>query len=58
MTEKELALFQPYTKAQNFLSAQEMDRLIAEHAPLVSEGTIGYGDKDSKLAWNYGKRWR
>src|SRR4026208_331488 len=49
MSEKELSLFQPYATAQDFLSAQEMDRLIAEHAPLLSEGTLSFGSPDAKL---------
>ena len=49
MTEKELALFQPYATAQNFLSVPEMDRLIAEHAPLVTEGQLSYGNRNSSL---------
>jgi len=49
MSEKELALFQPYATAQSFLSAQEMDRLIAENAPLLSEGKLSFGNTDSNL---------
>ena len=49
MSEKELALFQPYATAQDFLSAQEMDRLIADHAPLLSEGKLSFGNTDSNL---------
>ena len=47
--ERELALFQPYATAQDFLSAQEMDRLIAEHGPRVAEGTLSYGNADANL---------
>ena len=44
--ERELALFQPYATAQDFLSAQEMDRLIAEHAPRVAEAKLSHGHTD------------
>src|SRR5262245_11573529 len=47
--EGELALFQPYATAQQFLTAEEMDRLIAEHAPRVAEGTVGFGRTDANL---------
>ena len=49
MSEKELSLFQPYATAENFLSAEEMDRLIAEHAPLLSEGKLSFGNTDANL---------
>jgi PKHD-type hydroxylase len=69
--ERELALFQPYATSQNFLSAQEMDWLIAEHAPLVTEGKLSYGNTDASLrrsrvvflgpeqkyAWLYNRLW-
>ena len=69
--EGELALFQPYATAQDFLSAQEMDRLIAEHASRVTEGTLSYGHTDANLrrsriaflgqdqqhAWLYQRLW-
>jgi len=71
MKEQELRLFQPYATAQNFLSAQEMDWLIAEHAPLLTEGTLSFGNTDStlrrsrvvflgleqKYAWLYQRLW-
>jgi PKHD-type hydroxylase len=71
MSEQALALFQPYATAQNFLSPQEMDSLIAEHAALVTEGTLGHGNTDAKLrrsrvvglsheqkyAWLYQRLW-
>jgi PKHD-type hydroxylase len=44
-----LALFQPYATALQFLSAEEMDRLIAEHAPRVTEGTLSFGHTDANL---------
>lgn len=69
--ERELPIFQPYATAQNFLSAQEMDRLIADHAPLVSEGKLSYGNtnatlrrsqivflgQEQKYAWLYQRLW-
>jgi PKHD-type hydroxylase len=47
--EQELSLFQPYATAQNFLTAAEMDWLIAEHEPLVTEGKLSYGNTDATL---------
>ena len=69
--ERELPLFQPYATAQNFLSPEEMDRLIAEHAPLVTEGTLSFGNanpalrrsqvvflgQEQKYAWLYQRLW-
>jgi PKHD-type hydroxylase len=69
--EQELALFQPYATAQNFLSAQEMDRLITQHAPLLTEGKLSFGNADASLrrsrvvflgqeekyAWLYQRLW-
>ena len=69
--EQELPLFQPFATAQTFLSSQEMDRLIAEHAPLLSEGKLGLGDTNAairrskvvflgpeeKYAWIYDRLW-
>ena len=49
MKEQELALFQPDATAQGFLSAQEMDWLIAEHAPALSEGKLSFGNTDANL---------
>jgi PKHD-type hydroxylase len=71
MEEGEPALFQPYATAVNFLSAQEMDRLITEHAPLLAEGTLSSGRIDANLrrsrvvflgqeqkyAWLYERLW-
>jgi len=68
---EELALFQPSATAHDFLTAEQMDWLIAEHAPLVSEGQLSYGGNDSKLrrsqivflsrqqkyAWLYNRLW-
>jgi PKHD-type hydroxylase len=69
--EQELSLFQPYATAENFLTAQEMDWLIAEHAPLLTEGKLSYGNTDASLrrsrvvllgpepkyAWLYNRLW-
>jgi PKHD-type hydroxylase len=49
MKEQELQLFQPYATAQDFLSAQQMDSLIAEHAPLLTKGTLSSGNTDASL---------
>jgi PKHD-type hydroxylase len=50
-TEKEqaLPLFQPFATAQNFLTEQEMDRLIADHTPLLSEGKLGFGNTNATI---------
>ena len=69
--ERELSLFQPYATAQDFLTAQQMDWLITEHAPLLTEGTLSRGYTDSNLrrsrvvflgqeqkyAWLYQRLW-
>ena len=69
--EQELPLFQPFATAQTFLSAQEIDRLIADHAPAVSEGKLGFGDSnatirrsqvvflgaEAKYGWLYDRLW-
>lgn len=68
---QELPLFQPFATAQGFLTEQEMDRLIADHAPLLSEGRLGFGNSDAairrsqtvffgpeqKYAWLYDRLW-
>lgn len=68
---QELPLFQPYATAQGFLNAEEMDRLIAEHVPLLAEGKLGLGDTDAavrrsqivflgleeKYGWLYSRLW-
>jgi PKHD-type hydroxylase len=68
---RELSLFQPYATAQQFLSGQEMDWLITEHAPRVTEGKLSFGNADSNLrrsrvvflgqeqkyAWLYQRLW-
>jgi predicted 2-oxoglutarate/Fe(II)-dependent dioxygenase YbiX len=69
--EQALSLFQPYATAQNFLSPEQMDRLIAEHAPLVTESQLSFGNTDAnvrrsrvvflgheqKYAWLYQRLW-
>lgn len=45
----ELPQFQPYATAQGFLTDEEMDRLIAEHAPLLTEGRLGLGNTSAQI---------
>jgi PKHD-type hydroxylase len=70
-TEPDLPLFQPFATAQTFLTAEEMDRLIAEHATLASEGKLGFGNSnaivrrsrvvflglEAKYEWLYDRLW-
>jgi predicted 2-oxoglutarate/Fe(II)-dependent dioxygenase YbiX len=44
-----LPFFQPYATAQGVLSEQEMDRLIAEHLPLLAEGKLGPGNANPDI---------
>ena len=46
---KELPLFQPFATAAGFLSDAEIDRLIAEHLPLLSEGRLGFGGRNADV---------
>jgi predicted 2-oxoglutarate/Fe(II)-dependent dioxygenase YbiX len=69
--EQALPYFQPYATAQGFLSDAEMDRLIAEHLPLLEEGKLGPGNTNAqirrskvvmfgteqKYAWLYDRIW-
>ena len=69
--EQELALFQPYATAQNFLTAQQMDWLITQAAPRLAEGKLSFGSTDANLrrsqvvflgqeqkyAWLYERLW-
>jgi PKHD-type hydroxylase len=69
--EQELALFQPYATAQNFLTAQQMDWLITQAAPRLAEGKLSFGNTDANLrrsqvvfigqeqkyAWLYERLW-
>jgi predicted 2-oxoglutarate/Fe(II)-dependent dioxygenase YbiX len=43
--DKNLPPFQIVATARNFLTDTEMDRLIAEHVPLLTEGMLGAGQK-------------
>jgi len=47
--DKELPLFQPFATAAGFLSDAEIDRLIAEHVPLLSEGRLGFGGTNATI---------
>jgi predicted 2-oxoglutarate/Fe(II)-dependent dioxygenase YbiX len=47
--EQALPLFQPFATAQGFLSEQEMDRLIADHRPLLTEGRLGPGNTNAEI---------
>jgi predicted 2-oxoglutarate/Fe(II)-dependent dioxygenase YbiX len=47
--EQALPLFQPFATAQGFLSEQEMDRLIADHRPLLTEGRLGPGNTNAQI---------
>jgi predicted 2-oxoglutarate/Fe(II)-dependent dioxygenase YbiX len=47
--EQALPFFQPFATAQGFLSEQEMDRLTAEHLPLLAEGRLGAGNTNSSI---------
>ena len=70
--DKELPLFQPFATAAGFLSDAEIDRLIAEHLPLLSEGKLGFGGTNAsvrrsqivflgmeqKYRWLYDRLWK
>jgi predicted 2-oxoglutarate/Fe(II)-dependent dioxygenase YbiX len=47
--EQALPFFQPFATAQGFLSEQEMDRLIADHRPLLTEGRLGPGNTNPQI---------
>lgn len=67
----ELPLFQPFATAAGFLTDAEIDRLIAEHAPQVTEARLAPGNTNAeirrsqvvmlgtegKYAWLYQKLW-
>jgi predicted 2-oxoglutarate/Fe(II)-dependent dioxygenase YbiX len=69
--ENPLPPFQIVATARGFLSDAEMDQLIAEHAPLVTEGLLGAGQKaphirrsqvvflgtEDKYRWLYERIW-
>jgi PKHD-type hydroxylase len=46
---KELPPFQPFATATGFLTDAEMDRLIGEHASLVSEGKLAAGSTNAQI---------
>jgi len=46
---EEQPYFQPHATAQKFLTEQEMDGLIAEHAAFVAEGKLAYGHTDPTI---------
>jgi PKHD-type hydroxylase len=48
-TEQKLPLFQPFATASEFLSPQEMDQLIAEHAASVAEAKLGPGNSNAQI---------
>lgn len=41
--------FQPFATAAGFLSEPEMDRLVAEHLPLLAEAKLGRGDRNPEI---------
>jgi PKHD-type hydroxylase len=47
--ERKLPPFENFATATGFLSDAEIDRLIAEHAPLVAEGKLGAGDENAAV---------
>jgi predicted 2-oxoglutarate/Fe(II)-dependent dioxygenase YbiX len=47
--QQELPQFQASATAQGFLSDQEIDRLIADHAPSLAEGKLGFGNTDAAV---------
>ena len=46
---KELPPFQPFATATKFLTDAEIDRLIAEHASLVTEGKLAPGNTNAQI---------
>ena len=46
---KEMPQFQPFSTASAFLTDAEIDRLLAEHASLVSEGRLGPGNTNAQI---------
>ena len=47
--QKELPPFQPFATAAGFLTDAEIDRLLAEHASLVSEGKLAAGNTNAQI---------
>ncbi len=68
---KELPEFQPFATAGGFLTDAEIDRLIAEHTPLLAEGKLAPGNTnphvrrshvvmlglEEKYTWLYERLW-
>ncbi|HWN38131.1 MAG TPA: 2OG-Fe(II) oxygenase [Gammaproteobacteria bacterium] len=46
---KELPQFQPFATASGFLTDTEIDRLLTEHASLVSEGKLAAGNTNANI---------
>ena len=69
--QKELPEFQPFATAAGFLTDAEIDRLIAEHVPLLAEGKLAPGNTnpqvrrsqvvmlglEEKYTWLYQRLW-
>lgn len=47
--DKKLPPFEMFATARGFLSDAEIDRLIAEHAPLLKEGQLGAGGSNAAV---------
>jgi PKHD-type hydroxylase len=47
--QRELPPFQPYATASGFLTDAEIERLIAEHASLVSEAKLASGNTNAQI---------
>jgi PKHD-type hydroxylase len=47
--DKTLPQFETVATADNFMSDAEIERLIADHAPLVKEGQLGAGGADHRV---------
>ena len=41
--------FQPFATATGFLTEPEMDRLVAEHLPLLAEAKLGPGNRNAEI---------
>jgi PKHD-type hydroxylase len=46
---RELPLFQPFATASGFLTDAEIDRLLAEHSSLVTEGKLASGNTNAQI---------
>jgi predicted 2-oxoglutarate/Fe(II)-dependent dioxygenase YbiX len=69
--QKQLPEFQPFATAAGFLTDAEIDRLIAEHVPLLAEGKLAPGNTnpqvrrsqvvmlglEEKYTWLYQRLW-